>query len=138
MITILKSTFTIKYLTEVPLSGMHNALPAFILFGLSILTAITLYFLSARRKVKFEKVFYKRLADGLLYIPIVLILYVFLRQMGIAIATQRIFFLILVLIWLIWLGYLVYYRLVVIVEFKRIYEKKKNKERYINYGKGTK
>lgn len=138
MITTLKSIFTIKYLTEIPSVQMHNALLAFMIFGISILAAIVLYFIASRQKIKFEKIFYKRLADGLLYTPIFLILYVFLRYMSIGIATQRIIFLILVLIWLIWLSYLVYYRLVVVPEFVRAYNKKKTDERYLKHGKGTK
>jgi ABC-type dipeptide/oligopeptide/nickel transport system permease subunit len=135
---LIRSIFTFKYLTEIPSVEMHNALLAFIIFGVSIVIAIILYFLSTSRKVKFEKVFFKRLADGLLYAPVLLILYVFLRYMGIGLATQRIIFLILVLIWLIWLAYLVYYRLVVIPTFVRAYNKKKTDERYISHGKGTK
>jgi len=135
---LLKAIFTVKYLTEIPSVGMDHALIAFIVFGVSILAAIVLYFFSSRKKVKFERVFYKRLADGLLYIPVLLVLYVFMRYMVITIATQRIIFLALVLIWLIWLAYLVYYRLVVIPEFIRIYNKKKNDERYLKHGKGTK
>lgn len=107
----------------------------FIFFGALIMASLLLYYASPRKKVKFLKDFYRRLADAFFYLPILMILYIFIRQGGLQVMSQRIIFIILTVSWLIWLVYLLYYRLAVVSRLYFEYNKKKKEEKYIRNGK---
>lgn len=127
--------FTYNHLFTTTTEPMKYVLYFFAVFGMALLTAIYLYFASGKKPIKFQKTLYRRVADALFYLPILMILYLFIRRGGLEIASQRIIFVGLLFLWLIWLIYLLYYRLVIIKKLYLEYDKKKREERYLKNGK---
>ena len=131
----LKEFFTYTHLFTPTTEPMRFVLYFFAVFGLCILIAIYLFFIAKRKRIKFQKTFYRQVADALFYLPILMILYIFIRRGGLEIASERAIFLLLIVSWLIWLGFLLYYRLAVISRLYLEYDKKKKEEKYIRNGK---
>jgi len=133
-----KTFFNYNHLFQPATEPMKYILYFFALFGLAVLVSLILYFLAKKKPVKFQKDFYKSIGDSLFYIPILMILYLFIRRAGLEIASQRIIFVSLLIIWLIWLIFLLYYRLAVISKLNLEYNKKKKEENYLRHGKSKK
>ncbi len=130
-----KEFFTYNHLFTPTNEPMHYVLYFFSLLGICLLISIYLYFIAKKKPIKFQKNFYRRVADSLFYLPVLMILYLFIRRGGLQIASQRIIFLSMLVLWLIWLGFLLYYRLAVISRLYLEYSKKKREERYLKNGK---
>jgi uncharacterized membrane protein len=130
-----KQFFSYDHLFTPATEPMHFALYFFVIFGLSLLVAIYLFLTAKSKPIKFQKTFSKRMGDGLFYLPTLMILYIFIRRGGLEMASQRIIFLILLFGWLIWLVFLIYYRLAVISKLYLEYNKRKREEKYIRHGK---
>jgi len=116
---------------------MKYGLYFFVLFGAVLLSSIVLYTFAKKRPVKFQKDYMRRLADALFYLPILMILYLFIRRAQLEVASQRIIFVVMLVSWLIWLLILLYYRIAVIPKFYKDLSKKKREERYL-HGKSKK
>jgi len=127
--------FTYQHLFTPAAEPVKYGFLFFIFFGALIMTSLLLYYSAPKKKVKFQKDFYRRLADALFYLPILMILYIFVRQGGLQVVSQRIIFLIFVFSWLIWLIYLLYYRIAVVSRLYLEYDKKKKEEKYLRHGK---
>jgi hypothetical protein len=117
---------------------MKYVLYFFAVFGLALIGSIILYFLANKKPIKFQKDYFKRIADLLFYLPVLMILYLFIRRAQLEMLSQRIIFLILLILWLIWLGFLLYYRLAVIPKLYLEFSKKKREENYLRHGKSKK
>lgn len=131
----LKEIFTLEHLFSPATEPMPYGLYFFAVLGLCLLFSIYLYFIAKKKPIKFQKKFFKNIADALFYLPILMILYIFIRRGGLEIASQRIIFLVMAVLWLIWLGYLLYYRLAVISRLYLEYGKRKREEKYLRNGK---
>jgi cell division protein FtsW (lipid II flippase) len=134
----IKTFFSYTHLFGPATEPMAYVLYFFAIFALSLLASVILYSLAKNKPVRYQKDYFKRIADALFYIPILMILYLFIRRAELEILSQRIVFLILLILWLIWLGFLLYYRLAVIPKLNKEYSKKKREENYIRHGKSKK
>lgn len=130
----LRTIFSSDYLLKAPSTSMDFGRLVLILLGLSIIIGIV-YKIIPRFKdnlPRFERRFLSRVADLLIYPPIVLVLYVFIRFAGIAPFNQPVYFVAILAIWLIWFLVMLYYRLVVIRHLWLKYNHHKAKEKYIH------
>lgn len=125
-----KLFFTYGHLFTPATEPMKYGLYFFIVLGLALLVSVVLYFFAKKRPIKFQRTYMRRLADSLFYLPILMILYLFIRRGQIEVASQRIILVVLLVLWLIWLLFMVYFRLVIIPKYYRVYEKKKREEKY--------
>lgn len=133
-----KTFFSFSHLFEPATTPMSYVLYFFAVFGLALIASIVLYYLANKQPVRFQKDYFKKIADSLFYLPILMILYLFIRRAELEMLSQRAIFLTLLILWLIWLGFLLYYRLAVIPKLYLEYSKKKREENYLRYGKSKK
>jgi len=126
---------TWKYLTT-PVERPEIIWPYFAIFIVSIIASLVLYIAVEKKKIpKFQKRFIRKIADFLLYMPILFLIIVSSVYAKINSIGLPIYVVILGVIWLIWLIFLIYYRLVIVSEFWKLYFKQKKDEKYI-HGKG--
>jgi len=127
--------FSYKHLFLPTTEPMRYPIYFFVVFGLAIISSVILYFIAKQKPVKFQKNFFRRVGDSLFYIPILSILYLFIRRAQVEPGSQRAILLSLVIIWLISLIFLVYYRLAVVRKLYFELSKKKREENYLRHGK---
>ncbi|MDH4358739.1 MAG: hypothetical protein OEV37_02220 [Candidatus Berkelbacteria bacterium] len=106
-----------------------------VIFALLIVVGLFIQFYFGRKTLpKFRKKFYKRLGDFLVYPPLVYLFLITVRRAGLEGLNKRILPVSLALIWLIWLGFLVYYRIAVVSKLQKMYLEQRRKEKYIRNG----
>lgn len=91
-------------------------------------------YLSRTKQPRFKKRFLYHIDNFLIYIPIALLIHLLTRKAGIEPFNTRLIAVILGGIWLIWLGFLLYYLLVIMPKFSRLYVEEKRREKYIKDG----
>jgi len=127
--------FSLDYLNSSAPPTIRYWIVYVVVFTLVIATGLFIQFYFGRKVLpKFRKKFYKRLGDFLVYVPLVYLLLISVRRAGLEGLNKRIFVVILALIWLIWLGFLLYYRIAVVPKFQRLYLKRQREEKYIKNG----
>ena len=104
--------------------------------GILIISGIFLYWYVERKKTaRFYKKFIKKMGDALIYIPALLTLLVLAQYLEVDGMGLRIYFVLPLVIWLIWIFFLIYYRVVVIPKLWDEYYKRKQTEKYLTNGK---
>ncbi|MCX6809532.1 MAG: hypothetical protein NTZ65_02180 [Candidatus Berkelbacteria bacterium] len=107
-----------------------------LVLGILIITGIFLYWFSERKKTaRFYKKFIKKVGDALIYIPALLTLLVLAQYLEVDGMGLKIYFILPLMIWLIWIIFLIYYRIVVIPKLWDEYFKRKQTEKYLKNGK---
>jgi hypothetical protein len=124
--------FSWEYLTN-PLQKPENLWPYFVSLTVLIAISVILHAVADRIKIpRFQKRFLRKIADFLFYIPILFQFILLAMYTGVKSLSLPIYILLLGLIWLIWLCFLIYYRLVILKEFWQLYLKQKQEEKYIH------
>lgn len=127
--------FSWNYLTT-PMQKPDPIWPYFVFFALSMVASIVLHIATDKKKMpKFQKRFIRKISDFLLYIPTLFQFILLAIYAGIKSFSLPIYLFILGVIWLIWFFFLIYYRLVILREFWKLYLKQQEEEKYI-HGKG--
>ena len=122
------------YLTESPEAELRYAILITVVLGLIGAAGIVFQTISNRPYYpRFYKKYLKRIGDFLFYVPLLLILFVIIRILGLDSLNLRIIPVVIIIIWLIWLGYLVYYRIAIVSRRWAEYRALKRREKYI-YG----
>lgn len=135
MLSNIKNFFSYNYLIATPSEPINYSLYIYILLALLVIGSLLLKLYLGRKVLPvFYKRFLRRISDAFLYMPIAVALFVAVRNTGIEGVSARLYLDLVLLIWLIWLGFLVYFRLVEIPVLWQEYKKKKREERYINHG----
>ena len=120
------------YLTT-PIQRPDIIWPYFAIIAALIVASIVTFFVIEKRKLpRFQKHFIRKVADFMLYMPTLFLLVVLAVYAGVDSLSLPVLALSLGAIWLIWFIFLVYYRLVVVKEFWKLYYKQKKEEKYIN------
>lgn len=113
----------------------------YLVITLVIMIIISFYLnwkISKTKQPKFYKSYLKRFYDSLLYFPLIFIILIFSRIGGIYPINIRILVVANAFIWLIWLAFLVYYRIVNIPSLWQKYYHHKREEEYKSHGKSRK
>ena len=135
MFTNVKNFFTYNYLIATPSDPIAYSLYFYILLLLLMAGGVYIKIYIAKRTMPaFYKKFLRRISDALLYPPIFVALFIFIRNAGIEGLAGRAYLDLILLGWLIWLSFLLYFRIVEIPVYWQEYKKKKREERYINHG----
>lgn len=103
--------------------------------ALTIAGIVLAIYLEKTKQPRFIKRFLYHLDNFLLYLPLLLILQLFIRRIGIQPFNNRLTAVVLGVIWLIWFLFLIYYLIVVMPKFSRLYDEEKRREKYFNGSK---
>jgi len=127
--------FQWSYLTISPSTNIKYFWVYISIFVALIIAGLILnIYLSRTRKPRFKKRFLYYLDNFLIYIPLAFILQLVIRKAGIEPFNTRLTAVILGAIWLIWFGFLLYYLLVIMPKFSRLYVEEKRREKYFKDG----
>lgn len=127
--------FTWSHLTISPSTNIKYFWIYISIFAVLIIAGLILsIYLSRTKKPRFKKRFLYLIDNFLIYIPLAFILQLLIRKVGIEPFNTRLTAVILGGIWLIWFGFLLYYLLVVMPKFSRLYIEEKRREKYFKDG----
>ena len=130
-VSTIPKLFSWKYLTTPPSGNFKYSIPTFVILLLMIGSGFALQIRTERKTTpRFQKRFLGYLAAFLIYIPLVLIFLALARIGGISGMDNPLWVAIALGLWLIFLVYLIYYRLVVVRKMWIKYYQIKNEEKY--------
>jgi hypothetical protein len=125
-----------KYLIRTTTAPIKYSLVIVIILFLFIIAGFTSQlFIEKKSAPRFYKDFLRRIGDVLIYMPLLLIFLVGGRYLGIEGLSRPLYLEICVAAWLIWILFLVYYRVVILPKYWMKYNKVKQEEKYLKYAK---
>lgn len=97
-------------------------------FAAIVIAGLIMQIIVEKRKYpKFYKRYLKRIGDWLIYMPLLIVFLLLARLFDIGGVDSRIYLAAALAIWLIWFLYLLYYRIVVVRRFWKLYREYKGK-----------
>lgn len=130
----ISTIFSQAYLNESINLTTKNAIIALVVLALFVVCGIALQlFIDKKKAPHFYKRLIKWIGDFLLYIPLIIVFLLAVYLAGFQV--KKLFFLIILAIWLIWFLFLVYYRIAKVSALWYKYREFKRKEKYQNNGK---
>lgn len=125
-----------KYLIHTTTTPIQYSLAIVIKLFLFIVAGFVFQlFIEKKSAPRFYKDFLRRVGDVLIYMPLLLIVLVGGRYLGIESLSRPLYLEICVAVWLIWILFLLYYRVAILPKYWREYGKVKQEEKYLKYAK---
>jgi len=120
--------FNWSYLTKNPGSDLRYGSILISVFAAIVIAGLIMQIIVEKRKYpKFYKRYLKRIGDWLIYMPLLIVFLLLARLFDIGGVDSRIYLAAALAIWLIWFLYLLYYRIVVVRRFWKLYREYKGK-----------
>ena len=130
--------FSKNYLFDSPSTEIRYVWEIYLVLVALLVTGLVMQFINDRRIMpKFYRRYLHFISNSLIWFPVVLILLLFLRKAGLEPLNQRFYPVAALGIWLIYVGFLIYYRLVKVKKMWFKYREQKEQKKYF-YGRKNK